>query len=115
MIVGTELALHREVLAGTLGHLRPGIPMHMVRPDQDDGPRPCEAPRLVIASDREMIERLQPFAWILLFPDDADLAIVSVGGNIRTIANASIEDLVAVIDEAWPSSPHMEPAEPTRG
>jgi hypothetical protein len=101
MIVGTELALHREALAGTLGQLRPEIPLHVVAPDQIDQPGSCQSPRLVIASDCGTIARLRPHAWILLFPGEADLAIASVDGHRRSIANASIEDILMVIDESW--------------
>ena len=101
MIVGTELALHREVLAGMIAHLRPEISLHVEGPDQLRSSTPCHAPRLVIASDCETITRIRPYAWILLFPGETDLAIAGIEDDVRPIANASIEDILTVIDESW--------------
>jgi hypothetical protein len=101
MIVGTELALHREVLAGTIGHLRPDIALHTVAPEELAQAGPCREPRLVIASDCDTIARFRPYAWILLFPGETDLAIASIEDTIRSIANASIDDILTVIDESW--------------
>lgn len=101
MIIGTKLALHREVLAGALATLRPHIAVHAVEPGEVDDWACCSEPRLVIAADRALIDRLAPHAWILLYPDDTDLAIASVGGDVRPIPRATMEDLLGVVDAAW--------------
>lgn len=108
MVIANELGLYREVLAGALGALRPDICIQAVPPDPQQIRQACDEPRLVISTDDALISGLQPFAWILLYPDDTDLAVASIAGKVRSISNATITDLLAVIDEAW-TSPRQPP------
>ena len=101
ILVASELSLHREVLQGVLHAQRPHLPVHAIAPDALDAlPTGCE-PRLVICNDEAVIRKMHPSAWILLFPDGQNLALVGIGDARRTLPDASLEDLVSVIDELW--------------
>jgi hypothetical protein len=101
ILISSELNLHREVLEGVLQAQRPHLRVHAVAPaDLAAWPADRE-PRLVICNDQAIIQRTHPFAWILLFPDGENLAQVGIGDDRRTLVDASIQELVGVIDEVW--------------
>jgi hypothetical protein len=101
ILISSELNLHREVLEGVLQAERPHLRVHAVAPaDLHTWPDFREL-RLIICNDQEIIRRTHPFAWILLFPDGKNLAQVGIGAARRTLNDASIQELVGVIDEVW--------------
>lgn len=101
ILISSELNLHREVMQGVLLALRPDLPVHAIAPTDLDTMPACREPRIVICNDEDVIHRMQPFAWILLFPDDENLAKVGIGEVRRTLPGASMQELVGVIDEVW--------------
>ena len=101
ILISSDLNLHREVLQGVLNALRPDLPVHAVAPVDLDSLPPCRKPRLVICNDEAVIRRTQPFAWILIFPEDENLAQIGIGDVRRTLPGASMQELVGVIDEVW--------------
>ena len=105
ILISTELNLHREVLEGVLLAHRPHLRVHVVSPANVDAWPDCGEPRLVICSDQAVIERARPFAWILLYPDGENVAHVGIGDTRRTLFDASMQDLVSVIDELWAAPP----------
>jgi hypothetical protein len=109
ILISSELNLHREVIQGVLHALRPDLPVLAVAPADLDSLPASSHPRLVICNDLAVVHKMQPFAWILLFPDDENLALVSIADDSRTLTGASMLELVSVIDEIWslpmPSAP----------
>lgn len=101
ILISSDLTLHREVLQGVLHAQRPHLPVHAVAPTELAAlPSGCE-PRLVICNDEIVIRQLHPSAWILLFPDGEKRTQVGIGTARRTLPDASIKELVSVIDEIW--------------
>jgi hypothetical protein len=101
ILISSELNLHREVLQGVLHAQRPHLPVHAVAPAELDAlPTGCE-PRLVICNDEAVIRQMHPSAWILIFADGQNVALVGIGDARRTLPDASMEELVSVIDELW--------------
>ena len=101
LLVSSDLPLHREVLQGVLRAQLPHLPVHAVAPDALDAlPTGCK-PRLVICSDEAVIRKLLPDAWILLFPAGQNLTLVGIGDTRRTLPDATMQELVSVIDEIW--------------
>jgi hypothetical protein len=101
ILISSDLNLHREVLQGVLHAQRPRLPVHAVAPtDLDALPTGCE-PRLIICNDKAVIRKMHPHSWILLFPDGEKRTQVGIGTARRTLPDASIKELVSVIDEIW--------------
>jgi hypothetical protein len=101
ILISSELTLHREVLQGVLHAQHPHLPVHAVAPAELDTLPEGRDPRLIICNDEAVIRKLHPSAWILLFPNDQNLAQVGIGDARRTLPDVSMEDLVSVIDELW--------------
>lgn len=105
ILISSELNLHREVLEGVLHAQRPHLCVRAVAPTELDGWPDDREPRLVICNDRAVIQQTHPFAWILLYPDGENLAHVGIGDRRRTLIDASMQELVSVIDEVWSLPP----------
>ena len=105
ILISSELNLHREVLEGVLLAQRPHLRVRTVAPADLDTLSYDREPRLVICNDRAIIQQTNPFAWILLFPDGENLAHVGIGDARRTLIDASMQELVSVIDEVWSLPP----------
>jgi hypothetical protein len=101
ILISSELNLHREVIQGVLHALRPDLPVLAVAPADLVSSPDCSNPRLVICNDMAVVHKTDPFAWILLFPDDENLALVGIAEDRRVMTGASILELVNVIDEVW--------------
>lgn len=104
VLIGNELALHREVLAGAFRALRPDLLVHCVTHEELDGAVCALRPLLVICSVvSSTVTGCSP-AWIALYPDERDEALVSIAGERRTIPNASVVQLLGVMDEIRPAA-----------
>ncbi len=106
ILICNDLALHREVLLGTLRVHRPHLRAHVVAPAEVAAVPGCADPRLVVCSDLSVVERLRPDAFILLYPGDENLAYVGIGGRLRTLFSPTVPQLLGVIDEVWPVPVH---------
>lgn len=99
VLIGNELALHREVLAGAFQAMRPDLLVRSVSHDVLDEMIRELRPLLVICSMvSPTISDCSP-AWIALYPEERDEAIVSISGKCRTILNATVTELLGVMDE----------------
>jgi hypothetical protein len=99
VLIANELPLHREVLASTFRTMRPDLLVHAIAHDELDLVI-CELrPLMVICSVINPSTCACSLAWITLYPDDRDEAVVQIDGVQRTIPNASIHQLLGVMDE----------------
>jgi hypothetical protein len=98
ILIGNNLPLYREVLASTLRVARPDLTIQAVLPSELDDEVLRARPCLVICSvvSETIVEHCP--AWIHLFPDQRDEAIVMVGGECKAITQAGIRDLVDVLE-----------------
>jgi len=100
VLIANELPLHREVLVSAFRALRPDIVVHEIS-HHELALLLCDlCPLVVICSAANATLCACSPVWIALYPDDRDEAIVHIGGEQRTIPNASIHQLVSVMDEA---------------
>lgn len=98
VVIGNEPRFYREALAGALRLLRPDVEVVLAETaalDDEVGRRGG----LVVCSHLSPTIRDQALAWILLYPDAENRAVVSLAGCERSIAGAEITDLLGVIDE----------------
>ena len=101
LLIGNELALYREVLAGVLQAMRPAISVRVVPAADLDATVACHRPWLVICSTMSAVVETSVPAWILLHPNETRDTIVSVRGERRTIPHPTVEELVQLVDEVW--------------
>ena len=99
ILVGNEPLSYREVHAETFRLHRPGAEVELVAPDELDAGVVRLAPHLVVCSTLSEVVQTRPLAWILLYPDGANLAVVSIAGVQRVIPKVTFEDLLVTIDE----------------
>ncbi len=112
ILIGNNPPLYREVLAATFRQLRPEFVVCAVLPADLDDYVCIFQPWLVICSTVSTTISSHSPAWIALFPEDKDEAIVSVDGRRRSIPNATVLELLSVLDEVCPQigkSPHHRP------
>jgi hypothetical protein len=102
ILVANEPRAYREALAAALHELRPHIEVICIEP-ADLARTVCEySPRLVLCSWLiEAVARCSD-AWILLYPDRENRAVISVGGRRTVVANITFSQLLSVIDELEP-------------
>lgn len=100
VMVGHEPRFYREALAAALGWLRPEAEVILVEPADIDAEVERRRPHLVVCSELSPVVRGQVLAWVVLYPDAANLAIVSVAGQERSVPAVEVDDLLAVMDQA---------------
>ena len=104
IIVANEPRAYREALAAALHGLRPHIEVICIEPDDLVGTVCQYSPRLVLCSQlTEALERCSN-AWILLYPDRENRAVISVAGRRAVVPNVEFSQLLSVIDELEPSA-----------
>jgi hypothetical protein len=99
ILVGNDPLSYRDAHAETFRHLRPQAEVVRVEPGELDAAVARLAPHLVVCSALSEVVQTRPLAWILLYPDGANLAIVSIAGVQRTIPKVTFDHLLDAIDE----------------
>jgi hypothetical protein len=99
ILVGNEPFSYREVHAEAFRLLRPDAEVVRVEPDELDAAVARLSPHLVVCSTMSEVVQTRPLSWILLYPDGANLAVVSIAGVQRTIPKVVFDDLLDAIDE----------------
>jgi hypothetical protein len=99
VIVANEPRAYREALAAALHELRPHIEVICIEPDDLEGTVCAHSPRLVLCSRlTEAVERCSD-AWILLYPDRENRAVISVAGRRTVVPNVELSQLLSAIDK----------------
>lgn len=99
ILVGNEPFTYRHVQAEALRAYRPDANVVLIEPRDIDGAIARLSPHIVFCSVLSEVVQTQPLAWVLLHPDGANLAVVSIAGQQRVIQGVSFDDLLAVVDE----------------
>jgi hypothetical protein len=99
ILVGNEPFSYRHVQAETFRVLRPDAEIVLVEPLGVDQAVATFAPHVVLCSTLSEVIRNRALAWVLLYPDGADMGVVSIAGKEQTIHQIDFDDLLAVIDE----------------
>ena len=98
VVLANEPRYEREVLAAALRQLRPDVEVAELTPDRLDGELAALRPRLVVCGAASAAVRARVPAWVLLYPDGANLAVVSVHGERATSGGLGLADLAALVD-----------------
>ena len=99
ILVANEPRAYHEAHAFALREFRPESEVIAVDPVGLDTEFDGHALRLVICSALTDAIQARAFTWILLYPDEANLAVTCVAGHWRVIHGVSFDDLLAVVDE----------------
>jgi hypothetical protein len=108
VLVANEMCAYREVIAEVFQELRPHVEVHCVEPDDLDHEIACHRPHLVVCS--QLTDAMHSLlAWIMLYPDGENRAVVSTAGEHTTLANVGFDHLLSIIDktELLYQSPRM--------
>ena len=100
ILIANEPRAYRDVQGGMLRELCPWAEIHITEPWQIPAEFDSFRPHLVICSELTDPIRDRAFAWVLLYPDDANLAVACVDNRQRVIQRVSMEDLVGVVEAA---------------
>ena len=100
ILVGNEPLTYRDVMASALQDLRPDVEVVEVEPGALDGEVLRGRLHLVICSELSEVVQTRAFAWILIYPVGANLAVVSIGGRRTTIPRVGFGDVLAAVDRA---------------
>jgi excisionase family DNA binding protein len=102
IILANEPRAYREVIAGTLRALHPGLAIAVLEP-AELLPRLGRArPVLVIYSKPEPAVALGAPASVQLYPDGAGHAVVNLAGQHTVVADFALDDLLALIGRLLP-------------
>ncbi len=98
VLIANELPLHREVLASALRTMRPDIVVRVI-PHEDLERMICQLrPLVVICTAVSTTGHACSPAWIALYPEDRDVAVIHIDGVRSVIPSASIQQLLGVMD-----------------
>ncbi len=108
VLVANDPCTYREVIADAFQGLRPHVEVYVVEPDDLDHEVARFRPHLVICS--QLTASVQSLlAWIMLYPNGENRAVISTAGEHTTVANVVFDHLLSIIDktELLYQSPRM--------
>jgi hypothetical protein len=99
VLIANEPPIYREVLSATLRELRPQIEVVTVEPSEVDHATVHLSPNLVVCSMLTETVETRSSAWIVLYPEGAAWALISVDGERRAVDGADFYLLLAIVDQ----------------
>ncbi len=119
ILVANEPRTHREAHGGLLQASFPEIEVLIVDPAELEAALAHHTRQLVICSTLSIPIQEHAFAWVLLYPDLADLAVTSIGGQQSVVQRVAIEHVLEAVHEtlrqlalSTPAAPVMAAEEP---
>jgi hypothetical protein len=100
VLLANEPRAYREAQAESLRDALPHAHISIADPAGMDDAIAAFDPHVVVCSTLSPAVRTQPLAWVLLYPDRANLAVIAVGGMERTVPGVALDDIFAVVDDA---------------
>lgn len=108
VIVANEPRVYREAIAAALQKMRPGIATIAVDPaDLAEGIDQYH-PDLTICSQLITEVETEASAWVLLYPECDNCAVMSVAGEQQMTNHLTFADLIAVVDRTAQTRPHLQ-------
>ncbi len=98
VLVANEPCTYREVIADALRELRPHIEVKAAEPGDLDHEVTRFRPHLTICS-RLTTAMESLLAWILLYPEGENRAMISTAGEQVAVASVGFNDLLSTIDK----------------
>jgi hypothetical protein len=101
-VVANEPRAYREALAAALQELRPHLEVICIAPDDLDAKVSHYSPRLVLCSRLTEAVETCCDAWILLYPNGANRAVINIAGCRTVVTDIEFPHVLSVIDEVEP-------------
>lgn len=99
VLVANEPLSYREAIAYSFRALRPRVEVIEAEPIALEREVRNKKPDLVICSRlTPTIEKLAP-AWVVLYPEGDPVAMISTAGELSTITDIDLDNLLAVVDQ----------------
>lgn len=99
ILVANEPRSYREVIAETIGALRPDTEVSIFEPGRPEASSATVEADLVISSRGPATSPLKRPVWVELYPNGDTLGRVYVDGESFTILDIELADLLAIIDQ----------------
>jgi hypothetical protein len=99
ILVENEPRSYREVIAETIGALRPDREVLIFEPGPPEAPAVAMEADIVLCSRGPDPSPLKQSVWVELYPNGDTLDRVYVDGESITILDIEIVDLLAIIDQ----------------
>jgi hypothetical protein len=97
VLVANEPRAYRESIAMALSALRPQAEVIAIEPDDLDAEVQRRHPDVAVCSQLSPTIETSVRTWVLLYPDGANMAVISVEGESSTTGSFALDDLAAVI------------------
>jgi hypothetical protein len=98
ILIAHELLYYSEVIANAIRMLRPNLVMITREPEVLDHEISVFGPDLVVCSLATPTIRDRCFAWVELYPGHEALAVVCINGQVSTVNDFELDDLLSIID-----------------
>lgn len=98
ILIANEPRAYREAFAGALRRIRPCA--EIVEAASEDLDREVRRfrPDLVLCSHVSTVVDSTVQNWILLYPENEPLVMISTAGELSTVSDVDLEDIVALVD-----------------
>jgi len=100
VFVANEPRVYRETIAIALSALRPEAEIVTVEPDNLDAEVQRRHPDVALCSQLSPAVEESVATWVLLYPEGANMAVVSIDGKQSTTGSLALDDLAAAIGPA---------------
>ena len=105
VLLANEPLAYREALAQVLRSLRPRAEVWAVEASALEREARRLAPHLVVCSRLvPAVEEVGVPVWVELYPDHGAVSRVSARGELRTVDDMQLKDLLCLVDEAQRNS-----------
>ncbi len=98
VLVANEPSAYREALTATLRELRPRLLIHPVEPAELDLLVTTMRPTLVVCSRLSPAVQTHAGAWLLLYPEGEDRAVLGAGAQGQSLPSTAFDVVVAALD-----------------
>ena len=98
ILLANEPLAYREVIAAALLALRPQHEVFIVAPEELDSEVTRLAPQMVVCSRFSAVVQAIALAWVMLYPDGASHAVVSIAGASRTVGDIEFNSILSIVD-----------------
>lgn len=97
ILVANDPCTYREAITDVLRELRPHIEVNAIEPDALDSEVGRVDPHLVVCS-RITTAMNALLAWVMLYPEGENRAVISTAGEQVTVDGVGFGDLLSTID-----------------
>ena len=111
VLMANELASYRQTIALVLREMRPDVEVIETDSGSLNGQVMRFSPDLVICSRVTSVVKERVPNWIELYPDCSPLSTVCINGELSTIDDVQLTDLISLVDrvEPNPGQPESSP------